>query len=581
MANAQRWVLRRHFDKAFQQVANELGLHPLLARVLYGRKIDSVEQIRAFLSTEGTLADPFRMAGMQVAVSRLGRAIKDGEAIVVYGDYDADGVSATVLLVSALRALGGRVEHYIPNRFDEAYGLNDPALEHLAGRGARLVVTVDCGVRSVHEVAHGNALGLDMIVTDHHSLPAELPPALAVLNPKRPDCDYPYKELSGVGVAYRLAEALFQAIPSRAPGAACGHEQFLDLVALGTVADIVPLLGENRLLAQHGLGCLRGNQDTLARPGLAALMRVADVAPGQADSQCIGFRLGPRLNAAGRLESADLAYKLLMTQSLLEATQLADELDALNRERQRLLEEQVALAQATLGDEEPDLAFVAGPDFHEGIVGLIASRLTEDHYRPSLVMRTGADGARGSARSIEGFHVTHALDACADLLTRYGGHARAAGFSLPTENVPAFRERLQAYAAKHLPAGMLGRRYDVDAIVSLDDIDERTPEALAAMEPFGEGNPEPALASLGVRLQMLRPVGQDGRHLRLTVSNGRRSIPVIAFRYGHLAKELTPGDLIDLIYRPTMNEWQGQCSLQLVASAIRKSESAQRNGETD
>ncbi|MHB1293632.1 MAG: single-stranded-DNA-specific exonuclease RecJ [Anaerolineae bacterium] len=575
MANAQRWLLRRRFDTAFLQVAANLGLHPLLARVLYSRKIDTSEHIQAFLANSGSLADPFRMAGMEAAVHRLQHAIAEREPIAVYGDYDADGVSATVLLVSALRALGGHAQHYIPNRFDEAYGLNEPALSHLAGQGIRLVVTVDCGVRSVREVAYGRSLGLDMIVTDHHSLPPELPPALAVLNPKRSDCDYPFKDLSGVGVAYRLAEALFQTAPNRTAG---GHEQFLDLVALGTVADIVPLLGENRLLALRGIGCLQGLASTPARPGIAALMRVADVDPCQADSQCIGFRLGPRLNAAGRLESADLAYRLLMTDSLLEATQWADELDALNRERQRLLDEQVALAQTTLGDAQPNLVFVAGPDFHEGIVGLIASRLTEDFYRPSLVMRTDGDGVRGSARSIEGFHITHALDACADLLTRYGGHARAAGFSLPVQNVPAFRERLQAYATEHLPADMLGRRYDVDAIVSLDDIDPQTPEALARMEPFGEGNPEPALATLGVRVQSLRLVGQDGRHLRLTVSNGRRSLPVIAFRHGHLAAELAAGDLVDLIYRPTINTWQGQSSLQLVAGALRKATGTQRNG---
>lgn len=566
----QRWVLRRQASPQFLSQTAALGLDPLLAKVLYARKIDTPERIRAFLSADGDLSDPFRMPDMGRAVERLKRALQHHEPIVVYGDFDADGVSATVLLTTALNMLGGQVSAYIPDRFSEAYGLNTAALQRLHSQGVRLVVSVDCGVRSVEEVARARAWGLDIIVTDHHSPQATLPPALAVVDPKRPDCRYPFKELSGVGVAYRLVEGLWRAMrPGRARTSDDPeYATLLDLVALGTVADIVPLYGENRLLVQWGLQKLRAEP----RPGLRALMEVAGTQVGEVDSQAIAFRLGPRLNAAGRMASAQMAYQLLVTDSDDEAARLAAELNAVNQQRQELLEKQLEQARAMLGDGgDRPLLFIEGPDFHEGIVGLVASRLTEEFYRPTLVMRRGAETTRGSARSIEGFHITQALDVCADLLVRHGGHARAAGFTLRNENLPTLRGRLEEYAAEHLTPEILSPQHHVDAIVGLDEITPEATLALAALEPLGEGNPEPALATLGLKLLAQRAVGADGKHLRLEVSDGTRTFSAIAFRQGHLAEEFAPGDTIDLVYRPALNEWQGEVSVQLVVGAMRKS----------
>ncbi|NLG48977.1 MAG: hypothetical protein GX552_02555 [Chloroflexi bacterium] len=345
-------------------------------------------------------------------------------------------------------------------------------------------------------------------------------------------------------------------------------DQFLDLVALGTVADIVPLLEENRLLVQQGLR----RMCQAPRLGLAALLEVSGVRQDLVDSQAIAFRLAPRLNAAGRLENARLAYDLLLSQSPEEARQLATRLSEVNQERQELLERQVEQAKNILGDaNDQKVLFVAGAGFHEGIVGLVASRLMEEFYRPTLVMRQGPHLTRGSARSIEGFHITRALDRCSSLFTRYGGHAAAAGFTLPTENLPAFRDHLQSYSADLLTKEILTPRLSVDALVKLQDLSEDTCRALALLEPCGEGNPPPTLASIGLRLQAIQAIGQEGKHLRLYVADDTRTLQAIAFRMGHLATRYRPGDRLDLIYQPSINEWQGERTLQLVVEAIRPS----------
>lgn len=566
---AQRWYLRRSSSGLQAFLRQVPALDPILARVLYARGVATATDAHAFLAAEGSLSNPFDMADMAPAVSRLRRAIATREPIVVYGDFDVDGICATVLLTTALAMLGAVVSPYIPDRFSESYGVNKAALKRLHSQGARLLITVDCGIRSRDEIAYGRSLGLDIIVTDHHSLPPELPEAIALLNPKRPDCGYPFKHLSGVGVAYRLVDALFRVAGcmSNSSEGRLGLESFLDLVALGTVADIVPLIGENRLLAQWGLEHMRRHP----RPGLAALLQVSQTAPEEVDSQVIGFRLGPRINAAGRLKHARLAYSLLTTDSSSEADRLAHELDAVNGERQRLLEEQVSRAREIVEESDMHLMlFAAAESFHEGIVGLIASRLSEEYYRPALVMRRGKAITRGSARSIEGFHITRALDACSDLLSRYGGHAQAAGYTLVTENLGAFRERLLAHCEEHITDEILMPRVDVDAIISLDDLTAKTPQALALLEPCGEGNPPPMLASRNLILRQARTVGRDGKHLRLALSSeSGRTLTGIAFRMGHLAAAYSPGDRMDLVYTPTLNTWQGQETLELVIHALR------------
>lgn len=572
MPAGQAWILRRRTYA--EPPPAYAGLDPLLARVLYARKIEDRDDVRAFLGDAPDEGNPFLLRDMRQAVARLLWAVHHGEQIVVYGDYDTDGVTATALLLGALERIGAQARPYIPDRFAEAYGLNMPALDALRAEGAALVVTVDCGIRSVAEAAHATEIGLEMVITDHHSVPELLPEALAVIDPKQPDCPYPFEDLAGVGLAYRLVQALYAAwnatLPPDEPPAIA--EQFLDLVALGTVADIVPLLGENRALVRHGLETLRQT----ARPGLRALISAAGVTPERLGAQDIAFRLGPRLNAAGRLESADLSLGLLTATDPVEGRTLAARLNEINQERQQLLERQVAAATATLEAEgdpaERPILFVARDDLNEGIVGLIASRLAEQFYLPTLVMRANGEGVRGSARSIEGFHITHALESCSEHLTRFGGHAMAAGFSLATENLEPFRRALEEHAAACLPAGspLLNRRLDVDVRVPLAALTMESVRALASLEPCGEANPPAVLATTGLTIRDLRPVGREGQHCRLFLADGSAGLAAIAFRMGEIADEYRVGDVVDVAYTPSVNAYNGAESVQLEVQAIRR-----------
>ncbi len=566
-------------------------IHPLLTQILYNRGITDPAEADAFLNGRALFHDPYRMRDMLPAVERIRSAIRQDEPIVVYGDFDADGVTATVLLTQTLSALGARVQPYIPHRVDEGYGLNCDALDKIAGWGVRLVITVDCGIRSPVEVAHGNALGLDLIVTDHHSIfwdeeTERLPPALAVINSKRAGDPYPFKDLAGVGIAFKLAQALLlaerEAPLARGPGIP-DERSLLDLVALGTVADLAPLVGENRFLVQRGLVELRRPQ----RPGIQAMLEEARLAPANVDATAIGFILGPRLNAAGRLATAEISYRLLTAPDALAARPLAEELGRLNAERQRLTAESVAIAKAQIEAEGPDrrLFLIASPDFRPGIVGLIAGRLTEEYYRPTLVAQVGAEETHGSARSIPEFNITAALDECRDLLIRYGGHAAAAGFTVANENLAALQMRLEQIAVRELADRDLAPVLVVDAVVGLGEIDWTTPEFLAQLEPCGYGNPQPVLASLGLEVVAQRAVGQDGQHLKLTLRDpsetgpaAARVLDAIAFRQGAWHGQLPRR--IDLAYTVEVNEYNGEKRLQLNVKDIRATSGGQREASS-
>jgi len=556
----KRWIIAPPVTP--DHLARFPNISPLVVQVLYNRNVREPEKVQAFLAQEAPLHDPFRLKGMDAAVERIARAIQDGERIAVYGDFDADGVTATALLTQTLQALGATVAPYIPDRVDEGYGLNTDALDRLAARGANLIVTVDCGIRSSNEVAHGNRLGLDIIVTDHHSVGPELPPALAVINPKQPGSKYPFKGLAGVGIAFKLAQALLKRMaPSVGNSPSLREKDLFDLVALGTVADVVPLIDENRSLVQRGLRQL----NVPRRKGLQALMGSAGIKPGRVNSTAIGFMLGPRINAAGRLQSAMLAYFLLMTRHQDKASRYADQLTQLNRERQRLTLEATEHARTQILDEAghvPHLLFATSPDFKSGIVGLVASRLKDEFYRPSVVAERGQKVSRASCRSIPEFHITRALDECADLLVRHGGHKMAAGFTVRNENLSALEERLQAIAGQKLAEADLIPRLQIDAELTLGpDLYDRY-EQLALLQPFGEANPEPVFLSRGLRVGRRQAIGSDGQHLKFTVSGGKAWWDAIAFRRGKEADELP--ERIDLAYHLDMNEWNGRKRLQLV-----------------
>ena len=559
----QRWRIASPVGE--EQRVRFPDLPSLIVQMLHNREVRAPEQVAEFLGGQFTTGNPFRMKGVSEAVTRLRRAVDRGERIAVYGDFDTDGVTATVLLVQVLSAIGAQVEPYIPHRVDEGYGLNLEALRTLYRRGVRVVVTVDCGIRSSEEVEQASK-GLTMIVTDHHSVGSQLPPAAAVINPKQPDCPYPFKELSGVGVAFKLAQGLLRA-QGRAKGPVdLDEESLLDLVALGTVADLVPLVGENRLLVRRGLEVLNGSP----RPGVEALMADARLRRGEVDATGIGFRLGPRLNAAGRIGSAMLAYHLLSSQEPLETKALAEKLGALNRRRQDLTQQTIdaAEAQVLAADPEARLYMAASKDFLPGIVGLAAGRLTEAYYRPSVVIELGDEESRGSCRSIPGFNITEALEECEDLLIRFGGHAAAAGFTIATENLDELRRRLQAIAAQQLAGVELRPLLKIDAEVPLEEVNGETYQLLSQLEPCGMDNPQPVLLSRDVKVQDRRTVGSDQKHLKLLVQDRRGvSWDAIGFRMGDLRAQVP--ERVDVAYRLEVNEWKHKERLQLVVQDLR------------
>lgn len=554
------------------------AVHPVLRRILHNRGLTQPGQIQAFLANHYLPSrDPYLLADMDRAVERIGRALRDNETIVVYGDFDADGVTSTVLLTEALRDMVDDrrlIVPYIPDRVDEGYGLNMEALTSLRQKGASLVISVDCGIRSPVEAAHARAMGLDMIITDHHSLGYELPPATAIINPKRPDSQYPERMLAGVGIAFKLAQALRQAFPDRVTA---DESDYLDLVAIGTVADLAPLVGENRKLVAEGLAVL----NEVRRPGIAALMNVSGLQPGHMTAESIGFALGPRINAAGRLAHAYDAARLLIAPDSGSAQDQARLLDELNRKRQSLTRQLSALAEQMVDPDAP-IIIAGSPEFKSGIVGLVASRLAEKSYRPAIVMERGEEESRGSCRSIPEFHITRALDEVADLLVRHGGHAQAAGFTIRNEHVPEFIERLTVIAAERLAGQDLRPSISVDATMPLSDIDWALQATLEQLEPTGTMNPQPYLLSRGVEVVSHRPVGSDGSHLQLHVIDPRRNgggryagaigrpaqaFPAIAFRQGEWAGSMPR--YIDMIYRVSVNQWQGNSTLQLVVEDIR------------
>ncbi len=565
----KRWRVK---PRAPQEQFNRLShLPPVLVQLLYNRGLTEPAEVHAFLTYALPPDNPFRLRDMSKAVDRIRRAIRKGENIVVYGDFDADGVTSSALMALTLRALGARVRVYIPHRVDEGYGLNKKALKKIADAGTHLLITVDCGIRSVDEVAYAQALGMDVVLTDHHSIGPQIPPAYAVINPKREDDPYPFKGLAGVGVAFKLAQALLrveQHVPLRKRGEVSLVEQdLLDLVALGTVADIVPLIGENRSLVARGLERLNQPQ----RPGLLALMEAAGVHPGTVDTMTIGFMLAPRINAAGRLSSAKLAYRLLMAEELGEALTLASQLNTLNRQRQYLTQQAVQRAQAQLAEQSSSpLYIVADPEFLPGIVGLIAGTITTATYRPTIAIHLEEEQSRGSARSIPEFHITHALDQVGDLLVRYGGHAAAAGFTIKNQNLPLLRERLQEVAWEQLGGTLPEPTLEMEMELDLRRVDWALFEQIQRLAPFGETNPEPIFLSRGLHVLEARAVGNEGKHLKLTLSTGHRQWSGIAFKLGHLANTLPRR--VDVAYHLNVNDWNGQRTLQLVVVDIAASQ---------
>lgn len=564
-----KWILKEVAADTVERLVNELRLLPVTARIVAGRGLVEPLQVEQFLNpTLAGMQDPFLLAGMDAAVKRLLVARQQQEQVCIYGDYDVDGVTATALLVSGLRALGLQVGYHIPHRMDDGYGLNREALRTIHSQGSVLCISVDCGVTALEEARYCREIGLDLIITDHHQPLPELPDALAVINPHRPDCRYPFKGLAGVGVAFNLLVALRAGLRQQGLVTDNGPDlrQWLDLVALGTVADVVPLADQNRLLVAAGLQ----RMDGLTRTGLAALKKVAGV-NGTVTAGQIGFRLAPRLNAAGRLESAVPGVELLLTDDRSLAERLAQELNEANQQRQAM--EQAMLLQAIrMVDAAGGVAgrfsiVLSSPDWHPGVVGIVASRLVERYHRPTILLAVQEDGAaKGSGRSIPGFHLLDALHDCAPLLTRYGGHRVAAGVSLPADACDAFGAAFERAAAARLDQDHLIPQLLLDVELAPDELTMALVEDMQRLAPFGAGNPEPVVCMRGLQVMEKRLVGTD--HLRLRLRRGRHYINAIAWR---MAGRHLP-EVIDVAGMPEIDTWGGGARLQLRVKDFKEAE---------
>jgi len=533
------------------------GLPPLMRLLLARRGVTTTEAARRFLGSPRDLTDPLLMPNLEVAVERLGRACRAGETVAVYGDYDVDGVTATAVLTEGLRALGAVPMPYLPDRFTEGYGPNVRAIRRLADQGATLLVTADTGTSAVDEVAEANGLGMDVVVIDHHTIPERLPDALAIVNPKLNGNAYG-SEPAAVGVAYKVIHDLHDRL-----GQSYDPAPHRALVALGTVCDLAPLLGECRDLLRIGLDALR----TTKRPGLLALCEVAGIEPRLVDADSIGWVIGPRLNAAGRMAHARIALDLLLAPTIEEARTIAAEIERLNDDRRTATTHAVELARALAGETPPPLIVVDSSEMSSGIIGLVAARLAEEFHRPAIAIGIEGGEGRGSCRSIPEFDVTALLRRNADLFLRYGGHRAAAGFSVAPERIPEMRTRLVEDTARHLDPTALVAALEVDAELPLAEVDRRMVQWLGLLGPFGNGNPAPVFLARRVRVTGSRTVGADGAHLQMSLHAGNVTWRAIGFRQA--ASAVATGEDADVVYTFRSDQFGGEARLQIEVLDLR------------
>lgn len=559
------WDIQEYNKEKASCLADELGISPLVTGILLERGMQDVAAMRDFLyGSSRPFYDPFLLKDMQRTVVRIEEALAAGEQITVYGDYDVDGITASSLLYIYLKQRGARVSTYIPQRKSEGYGLNDEALRTIAESGTTLVITVDCGISGLHEVANAPE-ELDIIITDHHTVPDVLPPAYAIVNAKQGDCKYPFKELSGVGVAFKLCQALEQ----RAPGTVPKWQQLTELVALGTVADIVPLVGENRELVRRGLAAMASTELV----GLKALIKVSGCSQTDITAENIGFGLAPRLNAVGRLEHAQLAVELLVTDDAAKAERIASELNSENSLRQEISRKIMEEAEAQLAQQQHiDTAIVlASEGWHQGVIGIAASRLVEKYHLPTILFSLNDGVAKGSCRSIPALNLYEAIAAESDLLTQFGGHHQAAGLTLPAELVPEFKRRFCAYVAAQLqPEDYLPHQV-VDCVVGgRGEINQQDLQQLALLEPCGCANQLPVFAFCNALMYNQRSMGKDHNHLQFLLDKGDFSYRGLMWNNADLLPYLFDNMIADVAFQPKLNVWNNETSVQLHAVSIRQ-----------
>ncbi|MCA9404470.1 MAG: single-stranded-DNA-specific exonuclease RecJ [Candidatus Omnitrophica bacterium] len=546
-----------------ERLSEELGIHPIVAQLLVNRGIEDTREARDFLQADLTaLHDPFELKDMDRAVARINQAVRDREKVLVYGDYDVDGVLSSVILNRLLTSLGLEVVHHIPHRMREGYGLNHDIAESARAQDVNLMITIDCGITARAEVETIQANGIDVIVVDHHEPPEDgVPPAAAVIDPKRTDCSYPFKELASVGLALKLVQALRPDLV----------EDVLDLAAVGTVADVVPLRGENRVMVKNGLQRVNATPNA----GLRALLANAKLTKKRITPFHVGFILGPRINAAGRMGSAHTSLDLFLSQEDSLAGEIAKELESHNQDRQRMqnniISEAMAIVEEQVNFKDEKVIVLKKEGWHKGVLGIVASRLTDRYYRPSIVISTRGGIGTASCRSIDGFHIHNALSACQEMLVTFGGHEGAAGLTIKEEFIETFRTMINEVAAKTLELKKLTPTLAIDCEIPLASIDEALVQTIDELQPYGEGNPSPVFCTRGVEVKSYPQIMGKGT-LKFWVQQGEKAISAIGFGMERFAGLISPGGRVDLAYEMAIDDWNKAPQAQLRLKDIRLSE---------
>ncbi len=556
-----RWKVREANQEKISSLRTELKISPLVASLLVNRGFETVADANNFLFTnKQSFHDPFLMKDMEKAVARIHKAIEFQEQIFIFGDYDADGVSSTVIMMKILQELGAKVQFYIPNRFTEGYGPNEPAFRYAAENGVSLIITVDTGIAAIHEADVAKELGMDLIITDHHEPGPVLPAAFAIIHPKLEDSTYPFRELAGVGVAFKLAHALYGKLP----------EHLLDIAVIGTVADLVSLTGENRLIATRGLQKMKSTNCV----GLQALFKLTGVNPSSINEETIGFSVAPRINAAGRLESADIAVDLLLTEDINEANSIAEEMEELNKQRQAIVNKITEEALREVEEHYPitdnSVLVIGKQGWNAGVIGIVASKLVERFYRPTIILsfdeETGL--AKGSARSIAGFDLFKNLSTCKEILPHFGGHPMAAGMTLKLEDVNELRNRLNALAKQQLTEKDFIPVVNIDCAVDLTEIDLAVIQEMQMLSPYGVDNPKPKVLIDRVGLATIRKIGSEQNHLKVTLEKSSATLDGVGFGLGHLFDHISPNANLSVIGELAINEWNNIRKPQIFLSDL-------------
>ncbi len=559
----KKWEDYKTSETIVNQIAEKHSVSPLIAKILANRGIVEDDRIEKFLHPSlDDLNDPFEFKGMDITVERIIKAIDSKEKITVYGDYDVDGITSTTILLKFLSSIGADVDYYLPNRLIEGYGLSTNSIDIIKERGTKLLITVDCGISAYEEVEYAKSQGLDVIITDHHECPDKIPNCISVIDAKRPDNTYPFVSLAGCGVSFKLVQALCIKLDKPQED----YLSFLDIVALGTIADIVPLTDENRVIVKYGLEKMKKTQNF----GLKALITSSGIK--SLESSSISFGLAPRINACGRMGQAELALKLLLTEDYREAVEISDKLSEMNRERQDI--ERRILLEAEEQIDEQGLAshkviVVGKENWHHGVIGIVSSKITDEYYKPSILICYEGDEGKGSGRSVDGFDLHTALNACQDHLLKFGGHEMAIGLTLKKDEFENFKNAIEEYAKGKLPDEAIPVvKYDAE--ITNKDITLKTIEDLKLIQPYGEANPPPLFAYRNIRVDSIRTLSND-KHLKLNVKEDHRIFSAIAFNMGELKNKIRMGDKADILCGIELNSYNGIEMIQLNIKDIKKS----------